>query len=186
MEKCDDYNLKTKQILSAADIGHKVQRIACEILECYPDTTPAFVGIFKRGVTFAERVRAAVEAEKPEIPSGTLDINLYRDDFDNLGAMPTIESSDISFQVDGAHIILFDDVLFTGRTVRSAIGAIMDFGRPAKIELAALIDRGNRELPIQADYIGHEEETGSDEYIRVHFEENDGEDGIYLLRERGE
>ena len=104
-------------------------------------------------------------SENKTIEFGTLDITLYRDDLDTLGSIPSVQGSDIPFSVEGAVIILFDDVLFTGRTIRSAIDVIMDYGRPAKIELAVLIDRCNRELPIQADYTGRVIETKKTEYI---------------------
>ncbi|CAN5354960.1 bifunctional pyr operon transcriptional regulator/uracil phosphoribosyltransferase PyrR [soil metagenome] len=180
--------LSERRLLGAAEIDRAVRGIAAEILGRYPPGggVPRFVGIFKRGVTLAERVRAVLADEYGAIPMGTLDINLYRDDLDNLGTLPTLRSSDIPFEVTGARVILFDDVLFTGRTTRAAIGGIMDYGRPAKLELAVLIDRGNRELPIQADYVGCTHATRRDEYVRVRFVETDGEDAIELLREKGE
>lgn len=178
--------LLEQRILDATDIENKVRRIAAEILEHYPerDRAPCFVGIFNRGVTLADRVRAVLADDYDSIESGTLDINLYRDDLDNLGSLPTLQSSDIPFEVTGSRVILFDDVLFTGRTTRAAIGAVMDFGRPAKLELAVLIDRGNRELPIQADYVGCSHQTARDEYVRVRFAETDGEDAIDVLKEK--
>ncbi len=177
-----DKELKSQVLLSERDIATKVRRLAFEILEHSGDEQLFFVGIHKRGVILAERVRDILKKEKQEIPLGTLDITLYRDDLDNLGTNPAIESSDIPFEVDGAHIVLFDDVLFTGRTIRAAIGNLIDYGRPSKIELAVLIDRGNRELPIHADYCGHEIKTTKQEYIRVRFREMDDEEGIYLLK----
>lgn len=175
-------DLQKHLILSERDIATKIRRLAFEILERAGDNELCFVGIHKRGVIVAKRVREFIKDEKPGIPLGTFDISLYRDDLDNLGTNPSIESSDIPFEVDGARIILFDDVLFTGRTIRAAIGGLIDYGRPAKIELAALIDRGNRELPIQPDYCGHAVETSKEEYIRVRFREMDGEEGIWLLK----
>ncbi|MEM7145961.1 MAG: bifunctional pyr operon transcriptional regulator/uracil phosphoribosyltransferase PyrR [Verrucomicrobiota bacterium] len=169
-------------VLGERDIATKIRRLAIEILEKAGDRDFRFVGIHKRGVTVAERAVAVLKDERPEIPLGSLDISLYRDDLDNLGTNPSLESSDIPFEVDGAHVILFDDVLFTGRTIRAAIDGLMDYGRPSKIELAVLIDRGNRELPIHADYCGHVLDTTRDEYIRVRFEETDGEEGIWLLK----
>lgn len=175
-------DLEKHLLLSEKDIATKIRRLAFEILEHSGEGDLCFVGLHKRGVTVAERVRAFIKDEKPDIPLGTFDISLYRDDLDNLGTNPSIESSDIPFEVDGAHIILFDDVLFTGRTIRAAIGGLIDYGRPAKIELAALIDRGNRELPIQPDYCGYAVETTKDQYIRVRFREMDNEEGIWLLK----
>ncbi len=174
-------DLTRKLILNEKDIETKIRRLAFEILERSEGKDLCFVGIHKRGVTVAERVREFLKRERPGIPLGTLDISLYRDDLDNLGMNPSIESSDIPFEMDGARIVLFDDVLFTGRTVRSALGGLIDYGRPAKIELAVFIDRGNRELPIQPDYCGHIVDTTRDEYVRVRFQEMDGEEGIWLV-----
>lgn len=178
-------DLHSQLLLSEKEIANKTRRLAFQILEQYPEATPAFVGIQKRGVTLAERVMAQVESEKPGIPMGTLDISLYRDDLDNLGTMPTIESTEIPFEVDGAHIILFDDVLFTGRTIRAAIDCLMDFGRPARIELAVLIDRGNRELPIAPNYVGERVDTTREQYISVRMKGTDDEECIHLLSPKG-
>lgn len=169
-------------VLGERDIATKIRRLAMEILEKAGERSLCFVGIHKRGITVAERALVALKDERATIPFGSLDISLYRDDLDNLGTNPSLESSDIPFEMDGAHVILFDDVLFTGRTVRAAIDGLMAYGRPAKIELAVLIDRGNRELPIHADYCGQVLETTRDEYIRVRFTETDGEEGIWLLK----
>ncbi len=169
------------QVLSAGDIDHKVRRIASEVLEKHAGHPLAFVGIHTRGVILADRVHALLRGDHPDITRGTLDISLYRDDLDNLGSIPAIQGSDIPFTVEGATIILFDDVLFTGRTIRAAIDELIDYGRPARIELAVLIDRGNRELPIRADYTGHKLRTSKDEYISVRFEETDGENGIFQI-----
>lgn len=115
---------------------------------------------------------------------GTLDISFHRDDLDQLKDLPTIESTDIPFDLEGAKVILFDDVIFTGRTIRSAIDCLMDFGRPSRIELAVLIDRGNRELPIQPDYTGLTRATARSDYVQLKFAETDGEDGLYLSETR--
>lgn len=187
MNGSGEEHLESEPVLSPAGIDHKVKRIAFEILDRAGDRAPVFVGILKRGVPVAERVRSVLSAELGDgaIPLGTLDINLYRDDLDNLGGnVPSLAGSDFPFEVEGAHVILFDDVLFTGRTVRAAIEGIMAFGRPARIELAVLVDRGNRELPIQADYVGETVPTSCDEHIRVRLREIDGEDGVFRLRDR--
>jgi len=170
-------------VLSEAEIENTSQRIAYEILERRPDSPIAFVGIHTRGVLFAERIFAIVSEKNSQVSKGTLDITLYRDDLDNLGTIPSVKGSHIPFSVDGAQIILFDDVLFTGRTIRAAIDVVMDYGRPSKIELAVLIDRGNRELPICPDYTGRLVKTRAGEYVSVRFKEKDGSEGVYLLRE---
>jgi pyrimidine operon attenuation protein / uracil phosphoribosyltransferase len=170
-------------VLSEQEIENTSQRIAYEILERRPSSPISFVGIHTRGVIFAERVFNIVSQKNPQITTGTLDITLYRDDLDNLGTIPSVKGCDITFDVNKATIILFDDVLFTGRTIRAAIDVLMDYGRPAKIELAVLIDRGNRELPISADYTGRVVKTRAGEYVSVRFHEKDGSEGVYLLRE---
>lgn len=169
-------------LLGPIDIANKTRRLALQILERHPQGGLQFVGIHTRGVLVAERVRELLREDLGEIPLGMLDISLYRDDLDDFGAMPSLKSTDIPFSIDGAHIILFDDVLFTGRTVKAAIDALTDYGRPRSIELAALIDRGNRELPIAPDYVGLEVATSKQDYIRVRLREQDDEDGIYLTR----
>ena len=180
-------DLNKTEVLDATDIGHKVKRLALEILEDHPDGKPlALVGIETRGVPLARRAAAILEAEGEldEIHFGSLDISLYRDDLDNLGTIPSIKGSDLPFTVDGCHVVLFDDVLFTGRTIRAAIDALVDYGRPARIDLAVLVDRGNRELPIAATYVGHVLETTPADYVRVLLE--DGTSALYLhLRKDG-
>lgn len=170
------------RMLNEEEIEHTVQRIAYEILEKHNTRPMAFVGIHTRGVVFADRVYRIVSRKNSHLSRGKLDITLYRDDQDNLGTIPSVKSSEISFDVEGSFIILFDDVLFTGRTIRAAIDELMDYGRPAKIELAVLIDRGNRELPISPDYTGRFIKTGVNEYIGVSFRETDTEDAVDVLR----
>ena len=128
----------------------------------------------------ARRVQEVIADEKPDTQLGSLDISLYRDDLNRLDKMPSLESSDIPFDVDGAHVIIFDEVIYTGRTVRAAIEGILDYGRPSKIELAAFIDRGHRELPIQPDFVGHHLETALGQHVQVRLQEDDGEDAVYL------
>jgi pyrimidine operon attenuation protein/uracil phosphoribosyltransferase len=175
-------------LLNAKDVGNTIRRLAFQILERHPALDVAFVGIHRRGVTLARRVAEALRAEKAEITQGTLDISFHRDDLYQRSELPTVESSDLSFDPAGANIILFDDVIFTGRTIRSAIDCLMGFGRPARIELAVLVDRGNRELPIQPDYAGLTRPMGQQDYLQVRFTEIDGEDGLYLgsSKERSE
>jgi pyrimidine operon attenuation protein/uracil phosphoribosyltransferase len=171
-------------LLNRQDLGHKLHRLALQILERHRDRAPAFVGIHTRGVALAERVRKILELEQPElkIPLGTVDVSFYRDDLDHQVTNPEVQSTDIPFAVEGVDVIIFDDVLFTGRTIRSAIEGVMSFGRPKSIELAVLIDRGNRELPIQPDYVGERVETVRHDHIQVMFDEHDGEDCIKLSK----
>lgn len=177
----NDHPVSQKLLLSETDISNKIRRIASEILEAFPEKPLAFVGIHTRGVILCDRVFGEISRHRGHITKGTLDISLYRDDLDNLGTIPSIKGSDLPFHVEGANIILFDDVLFTGRTIRAAIDDLIDYGRPAKIELAVLVDRGNRELPICPDYTGHRIKTARDEHIAVRFKEIDGEEGVYQI-----
>jgi pyrimidine operon attenuation protein/uracil phosphoribosyltransferase len=119
--------------------------------------------------------------EGKDIPVGVLDITLYRDDLSMISHQPVIKGSELGFEIEGASIILVDDVLYTGRTVRAAIDALLDFGRPQQIQLAVLIDRGHRELPIKADYVGKNVPTSKEEIIKVSFEEIDGEDSVKIV-----
>ena len=168
-------------LLDAEDISHKLRRLAAQIEERHRRKTPAFVGIHTRGVTVAERVRNLLAADGMEVPFGSLDISFYRDDLDHRVSNPVVQASEIPFEVDGAEVIIFDDVLYTGRTIRSAIEGLLQYGRPSKIELAVLVDRGNRELPIQPDYFGEQISTERLEKVSVKFSEHDGEDSISLI-----
>ena len=168
-------------VLDAPGIEAKIRRMAAEIVEQCGATAPVLVGIHTRGVAVAARIHAAMAADGCTPALGTLDISLYRDDLDNLGSVPVLKSTSVPVPMDGARVILCDDVLFTGRTIRAALDGIMDLGRPSKIELAVLVDRGNRELPIQADYTGIELVTRRDQHVRVHLRECDGADAVCLL-----
>jgi len=139
------------------------------------------IGIQTRGVYLAKRLQAKIkEIEGVEIPTGDMDITLYRDDWTRISHHPVVQATDILFSVDEKQIILVDDVLFTGRTTRAAMDAVIDFGRPDRIELAVLVDRGHRELPIQADYVGKIVETRRRETINVLLTEHDGKDKVVL------
>jgi pyrimidine operon attenuation protein/uracil phosphoribosyltransferase len=141
------------------------------------------VGIHRRGVTLAERISEMMEEIKgKKLPTGTLDITLYRDDFTRIAYQPVVRNTNILFPIDDKKVVLVDDVLYTGRTVRAAIDALIDFGRPKKIELAVLIDRGHRELPIRADYVGKNIPTSSGEMVEVRIEELDGTDEVLILK----
>ena len=180
----DDPKPEAQILLSEQDIGHKLHRLALQILENLGGRAPVFIGIHTRGVTVAERVRAMLAKEQPDldIPFGTVDVSFYRDDLDQRRTNPEVQGSDIPFSVEGEAVIIFDDVLFTGRTIRAAIEGIMGYGRPESVQLAVLIDRGNRQLPIQPDYVGEKIDTKPNDHVRVSFKELDGEDSIKLSR----
>jgi pyrimidine operon attenuation protein/uracil phosphoribosyltransferase len=144
----------------------------------------ALVGIHTRGVILAQRLRKAIQViANNELPMGLLDINLYRDDLTQTDAQPVIRKTEIDFKIDDKTIILVDDVLYTGRTVRSALNALMDFGRPRKIELAVLVDRGHRELPIRADFVGKNIPTSEEEIVYVRFTESDSQEEVVVASE---
>src|SRR5512147_601527 len=170
--------------MDAGRMARTLSRMAHEVLERHPDVkTLALVGIRGRGVALARRLARAIgEATGTEPSVGALDIALYRDDFTSLAAQPITKGTDIVFTLDGRTVVLVDDVLFTGRTVRAAIDQLIDFGRPARIELAVLVDRGHRELPIRADYVGRSLATSRDEAVEVRVKEEDGRDEVVLLR----
>ena len=173
---------KVQQILDAVEIERILKRMACEILEVHKETRDlALIGIHTRGVYLARRIRDHIKAfEQAELATGEIDITLYRDDWTQLSAQPVVKTTDIPFSVDDRQILLVDDVLFTGRTIRAAMDAIIDFGRPARIELAVLIDRGHRELPIQSNYTGHHVHTRPSDMINVLLKESDGQDQVVL------
>ncbi|MCX6591745.1 MAG: bifunctional pyr operon transcriptional regulator/uracil phosphoribosyltransferase PyrR [Acidobacteria bacterium] len=171
------------QLMSASEIDRTLVRLAHEILEKTEDLSAlAFIGIRRRGVPLATRLAAKIAAlENREVPVGILDINLYRDDLTTVGAAPVLNSTDIPFDVTGKDIVLTDDVLYTGRTVRAALDALFDHGRPARVQLLCLIDRGHRELPISARYVGREVQTTATEIIEVKFQEIDGLEKVLLV-----
>ncbi len=171
-----------RELLNAADINRILTRITYAILEEHRGTENlVFIGIHTRGVYLAKRLQSLIlKTENVEIPTGDIDINLYRDDWTRIGHHPVVQETDITFSVDEKQIILVDDVLFTGRTIRSAMDALMDFGRPDRIELAVLVDRGFRELPIQANYTGKVVETRYSDTVNVLLKEHDGEDKVLI------
>jgi pyrimidine operon attenuation protein/uracil phosphoribosyltransferase len=171
-------------ILTKQDIAQRIERIAEAIREKCRESELALVGIHRRGVPFSERVYSLLKAHCPSLRIGRVDISLYRDDLKSLEIMPKLVGSDITFDLDDMHVILFDEVLHTGRTSRAALDELLDYGRPSKVELAVLIDREGRQLPIQADYVGEKVTIGPDQRIAVCFEEVDGEDAVYV-REGG-
>jgi len=169
-------------IVNADEMRRAVVRISHEIVERNRGIEDVvLVGIRRRGVPLAERIRENIRAfEGAEVPLGILDITFYRDDLQKVAQQPIARPTEIPYNLDDKIIVLVDDVLFTGRTVRAALDAIMDFGRPRAIQLAVLVDRGHRELPIRADYVGKNVPTSRREIIHVHLEEIDGEDGIRI------
>lgn len=167
-----------KLVLDAGGIERALARIAHEIVERNQGIAHlALIGIRTRGVFLAERLQQKLfEIEKKEVPVGILDITLYRDDFSEVGPKPEIHETNIPFNLRGKVVILVDDVLFTGRTIRAALDALIDFGRPKVIRLAVLIDRGHRELPIKADYVGKNVPTSLQETVIIRLKEADGRD----------
>lgn len=171
-----------KKILDSLEIDRILKRMACEILENHSRAgNLALIGIHTRGVFLAHRLQKHIrDFDGGELPVGEIDITLYRDDWTQLSAQPVVKTTDIAFTVDNKQLVLVDDVLFTGRTIRAAMDAVIDFGRPSRIELAVLVDRGHRELPIQSNYTGTCIKTRRSEMINVLMTESDGRDEITL------
>jgi pyrimidine operon attenuation protein/uracil phosphoribosyltransferase len=169
-------------VMDGAAIERVLARLAHEILEHHPDLGAlALVGIRTRGVPLAERLRAVISSrDGRKVPLGSLDITLYRDDVGAIGAQALLRETRIPFPIDGRRIVLVDDVLYTGRTIRAALDGLIDFGRPKSIELAVLIDRGHRELPIHADYVGKAIPTREEDEVKVRLAEIDGEDSVRI------
>jgi pyrimidine operon attenuation protein / uracil phosphoribosyltransferase len=174
------------QVLDAAALDRALTRIAHEIIERNGGAKDlTFVGLRTRGVTLAHRLAAKIASiDGASVPVGTLDITLYRDDLDLRGA-PVVRGTDIPFTIKGKTVVLVDDVLFTGRTIRAALDALIDLGRPRMIQLAILIDRGHRELPIRPDYIGKNLPTSRREAVAVRLTEHDGEDRVVIEEPEG-
>jgi len=175
-------------VMDADRIGRTLTRIAHEIVERNKGVAGlALVGVRTRGVHIARRLAELLkEITGDDVPTGTLDITLYRDDLSRqaVGPQPLVRLTEIPFSIDDRRILLVDDVLYTGRTTRAALDALIDFGRPSAIQLVVLVDRGHRELPIKADYVGKNLPTSMEESVRVHLQETDGEDEVSL--EQGE
>ncbi len=175
--------MKEKQILCAEDIKRTLQRLAHQVLEKHALSRElVIIGIQTRGVHLARRLQAIIQdIEQTEIPLGTLGITFYRDDLTAIGPKPLVKETKIDFDISDKRVILVDDVLFTGRTVRAALDEIMDFGRPQAIELLVLVDRGHRELPIRADYVGKNIPTSRSEQVEVKVNEVDGIDEVSII-----
>ena len=171
-------------VMDADRIGRTLTRIAHEIVERNKGVEDlALVGVRTRGVPIARRIaRSLKEITGHEIPTGALDITLYRDDLmrQQVGPQPLVRRTEIAFSIDNRKILLVDDVLYTGRTTRAALDALIDFGRPKAIQLIVLVDRGHRELPIKADYVGKNLPTAHDESVQVRLQESDGVDEVVL------
>ena len=176
-----------RKVLAESDIKRALTRIAHEILERHHGTANlALIGIRTRGVDLAKRIQREIQGiEGTEVPLGFLDITLYRDDLGEIGAVPLIRETELPFDPSGKIVVLIDDVLYTGRTVRAALDAIIDFGRPKAIQLAVLIDRGHRELPVKADYVGKNIPTSQKEQVIVRLAENDGRDEVVVCEREG-
>ncbi|MDI3503854.1 MAG: pyrimidine operon attenuation protein / uracil phosphoribosyltransferase [Candidatus Cloacimonadota bacterium] len=171
------------QIMDSAQMERSIQRMAHEIIEQNRGLERIrLVGIRSRGVPLAQRLSDYLKLiSNQEIAVGILDITLYRDDLSTISHQPVIKGSELDFEIEDAIVVLVDDVLYTGRTVRAAIDALMDFGRPRQIQLAVLIDRGHRELPIKADYVGKNVPTSKEEIIKVSLKDIDGEDSVKIV-----
>ena len=181
-----------RQVLDDEAIAKALSRIAHEIIERTDELeSVALVGIQSRGAPLASRLRRLVEERSGvSLPVGALDITFHRDDVHIRdggrppGRQPVVRATSIAFPIEGMTIVLVDDVLYTGRTIRAAIDALLEFGRPARVQLAVLVDRGHRELPIRPDYVGKNLPTGRDERIQVELMEIDERDGVFLVAER--
>lgn len=171
-------------LLNRADIRRALTRIAHEIAERNQGTAELIlVGMRTRGVPLARRLaRILADIEGRPVPVGELDVTLYRDDLAVRGLRPALQQTDIPVDITGKVVVLVDDVLYTGRTVRAALDALMDFGRPRRVQLAVLVDRGHRELPIRADYVGKNVPTSRREEVQVRLEEVDGTDEVLLIK----
>jgi pyrimidine operon attenuation protein/uracil phosphoribosyltransferase len=177
-------NLREKaQILSGSEIERTLVRLAHEIVEKNDGVANlGLVGIMRRGVPLAQRLAKILgRIEKTQVPVGTLDITLYRDDLSTVGHRPEVKKSEMEFDIEDKNIVLVDDVIYTGRTTRAALDALFDHGRPRRIQLCALIDRGHRELPIEASFVGRTIQTTPEEIIEVKLQESDGADKVLLM-----
>lgn len=174
--------VKKNVIMDSEAIRRALVRIAHEIIEKNKGVEDVvIVGIRTRGVPLAQRIAAEINAiENCEMTVGMLDITLYRDDLSTLGYNPVVHGTDINFDLSGKHVVLVDDVLYTGRTIRAALDAVIDMGRPKTIQLAVLVDRGHKELPIRADYVGKNVPTSQKETIEVVLNEIDGNDEVFI------
>lgn len=174
------------EILSADEVRRTVNRLASEIVERSPDLSRlVLLGIYTRGVNLAQVLARQIEAlEQVAVPVGALDITFYRDDLDRIG-LRTPAKTEVPFDLAGTTVVLVDDVIFKGRTIRAALNAVNDYGRPEVIRLAVLVDRGHREVPIHPDFVGKQLPTAKEEQVKVYLQELDGRDGVELMRVQG-
>jgi pyrimidine operon attenuation protein / uracil phosphoribosyltransferase len=175
--------VEKRQLLSGEEIGRTLNRLAHEIVEKSGGTKDlALIGVRRRGVPLAKRLSAIIRtSSQVDVPVGTLDITLYRDDLSTVGPQPVVHSTEIEFAVDDRDLVVVDDVLYTGRTMRAAMNGLFDLGRPRRIRLCVLIDRGHRELPIEATFIGRTVETSDTEIVEVRLQEIDKEERVMLV-----
>jgi pyrimidine operon attenuation protein/uracil phosphoribosyltransferase len=176
-------NVEKTQLMTATEIDRTVQRLAHEIVEKSGGTANlGLIGIRRRGVPLAQRIAQAMRGiDGVDVPVGTLDITLYRDDLSKVAPQPVLQSSDIPFGVDDKDLVLVDDVLYTGRTIRAAMNGLFDLGRPKRVRLCVLIERGHRELPIEASFVGRGVQTADNEIIEVRLNEIDQEERVMLI-----
>jgi len=175
--------VEKRQLLSAEEIGRTLSRLAHEIVENSSGAKDlALIGVRRRGVPLAERLAQQIRGfASVEVPVGTLDITLYRDDLSQVGSHPVVQSTQIDFAVDNRDLVIVDDVLYTGRTIRAAMNGLFDLGRPRRIQLCVLIDRGHRELPVEATFIGRKVQTSDTEIVEVRLREIDAEERVMLV-----
>ena len=173
-----------EQILNGEQLGRTIRRLAHEIVENNRGTSGlVLAGLLTRGYSLALRLAGEIEAfEGVRVPVGSVDVALYRDDLRSRGTTPRVRPSQMPGSIDGATVVLVDDVLYTGRTIRAALDALFDFGRPARVRLAVMVDRGHRELPIRPDFVGRNVPTSLGQEVAVRLrEDDDGDDGVYLV-----
>lgn len=175
--------MEKAKLMDKDAIERSIMRMAHEILEKNKGTQElCLIGIRDRGEHLAKRLAEAIEKiDKTQVPVGILDITLYRDDLAKAGGQPMVQKTEIDFDITGKNVVLVDDVICAGRTIRAALDALIDFGRPKAIQLAVLVDRGHRELPIRADYVGKNIPTSKEEKIEVRLEECDGKDEVVII-----
>jgi len=170
------------QLMTAVELQATLKRMAREVIERNAGRDIVFIGIHRRGVPMARRMAVEIaELTQKEPPIGELDINLYRDDLTKVAHQPVVRRTDVPPGIDDRDIVLVDDVLYTGRTIRAALDALCDFGRMRSIQLAVMVDRGHRELPIEANFTGKKISTKDNEVVEVRLQEIDGEDAIYVM-----
>src|SRR5271163_3508144 len=175
--------VEKRQLLSAEEIDRTLHRLAHEIVEKSGGAKNlALIGVRRRGVPLSERLAKAMRGfAEVDVPVGTLDITLYRDDLSTVALHPVVQSTQIDFPVDDRDLVIVDDVLYTGRTIRAAMNGLFDLGRPKRIRLCVLIDRGHREMPIEATFIGNSVQTSDTEIVEVHLKEIDGDERVVLV-----